>query len=166
MNRFAGWQQIGEHTFTPQDTVVSIGGFSMEPDDDTIWVRMVSETPPTPWPWSYGILGWKTSEGYELGTVKAYSEESGQVFRLGLGLAPVVRTGVITFAPRGYNLAWVKKGNPWTLRFEAQGGNSSPAVDFPDFGGRATLGVLSDLASAGVSYAFNNGLATIRLTTP
>lgn len=164
MNRFAGWQQVGDHTFTPQDTVVSIGGFSLEEDHDTIWVRMVSETPPTPWPWSYGILGWKSSEGYELGSTKAYSEESGQVFKLGVGLTPVVRSGVITFAPRGYNLAWVKKGNPWTLKFEAQSGNSSGAVVDPPFGTRATLGVLSDLGSTGVSYAVNDGIATVRLS--
>ena len=161
--RLVGWQLVGQHTFTPDDLVVTIGGFDLGADHDTLWVRLTSETPPTPWPWSYGILGWKTAAGYELGSVKAYSEEVGQVFRLGVGLPPVERAGVLTFAPRGYNLAWVKKGNPWTLRFEAQSGISATPPSFPDFGTRATLGVLSDLAGAGVSYAITGNLATIKL---
>ncbi len=164
MNRFTGWQDLGSLTFTPDDTDRVVGSFSIGDDDDTIWIRVESETPPTPWPWSYGILGWKTEQGYELGSVKAYSDEAGQVFRLGVGLQPVVRTGVITFEPRSFNLNWVKKGNPWTLKFEAQSGNSSSTPADPAFGTRATLGVLGDLASAGVSYAIGNGFASVRLS--
>ena len=164
MNRFTGWQFLGSLTFAPDDTDRVVGSFSVDSEDDTIWVRVTSETPPTPWPWSYGILGWKTLQGYELRSVKAYSEQVGQVLRLGVGLPPVERTGVITFEPRAFNLNWVKKGNPWTLRFEAQSGNSSSTPADPVFGTRATLGVLGDLATAGVSYAIGNGVATIRIS--
>ena len=160
--RFTGWQDLGSLTFTPDDTDRVVGSFSIGPDDDTIWIRVESETPPTPWPWSYGILGWKTDEGYELGSVKAYSDEAGQVFKLGVGLQPVERTGVITFEPRGYNLAWIKRGNPWTLNFSAQSGSSSSGAP-PVFGTRATLGVLSDLVNLAVSYAISNGFASISL---
>ena len=74
-------------------------------------------------------MGWKSSEGYELGSVKAYSETESEVFRLGSGLPPVVRSGVITFEPRSFNLAWIKRGNPWTLNFQAQSGNLvSPGI--------------------------------------
>ena len=161
--KLVGWQLVGQHTFTPDDLVTTIGSFSLDADHDTVWVRVTSQTPPTPWPWSYGILGWKSAQGYELGSIKAYSEEVGQVFRLGVGLPPMERSGVITFAPRGYNLAWVKKGNPWTLQFEAQSGTAATPPLLPSFGTRATLGVLGDLASAGVSYAIKDGIATIRL---
>ena len=158
--RFTGWQDLGSLTFTPDDTDRVVGSFSIGPDDDTIWIRVESETPPTPWPWSYGILGWKTEQGYELGSVKAYSDEAGQVFKLGVGLQPVERTGVITFEPRGYNLAWIKKGNPWTLNFSAQSG-SVGAGPTPLLGTRATLGSFSDLANAATGYAIANGFATI-----
>lgn len=164
MNRLVGWQLIGELTFRPDDADRVVGSFDLDADHDTIWVRVTSETPPTPWPWSYGILGWRSSEGYELGSVKAYSEQVGQVFRLGVGLPPMEQSGVITFEPRSYNFAWIKQGNPWTLKFEAQSGNYSNPPAFPDFGTRATLGVLSDLASTGISYAIGSGFATVRLS--
>ena len=135
--KFVGWQDLGSLTFTPDDTDRVVGSFSLNDEDDTIWIRVTSETSPTPWPWSFGILGWKSSQGYELGTCKAYSDESGLVYRLGVGLPPMERSGVITFEPRGFNLAWIKKGNPWTLSFEAQSGIGS--IGAPSFGTRATL---------------------------
>ena len=161
--RFTGWQDLGSLTFRPDDTNSVVGTFSIGPDDDTIWIRVESQTSPTPWPWSYGILGWKTDQGYELGSVKAYSDQAGQVFRLGVGLQPVERTGVVTFEPRSFNLAWVKRGNPWTLTFSAQSG-SVGAGPTPLFGTRATLGVLSDLADTATGYAISNGFATITRT--
>ena len=163
MNRFTGWQNLGSLTFTPDDTDRVVGSFSIGTDDDTIWIRVESETPPTPWPWSYGILGWKTGQGYELGSVKAYSDEAGQVYRLGVGLQPVERTGVITFEPRGYNLAWVKRGNPWTLTFSAQSGSSSSGAP-PVFGTRATLGVLANADGSGIPYTLSNGSAKLNLS--
>ena len=161
--RLVGWKLIGSLTFHPDDADRVVGTFDLGPDHDTIWVRVTSKTAPTPWPWSYGILGWKSAQGYELGSVKAYSEQVGQVFRLGVGLSPVERSGVLTFEPRSYNFAWIKQGNPWTLEFEAQSGIAATPPLLPSFGTRATLGVLGDLASAGVSYAIKDGIATIRL---
>jgi len=168
MNRFSGYQFVGELTFTPDDLTTVVGSFSIGPEDDTIWIRVTSQTSPTPWPWSYGVLGWRTEQGHELGSCKAYSDQAGQTFKLGVGLVPQLQSGEITFQPRGYNLAWVKKGNPWTLTFEAQSGksNSGSVPDLPSFGTRATLGVLSDLVGAGVSYAITGSdtpYAVIRL---
>lgn len=129
-SRFVDWQDLGQLTFTPDDTDRVVGSFSLNDGDDTIWIRVESETPPTPWPWSFGILGWKSARGYELGSCKAYSDESGLVYRLGVGLSPVERTGLITFEPRGFNLAWVKKGNPWTIKFQATSGQSGGGGGF------------------------------------
>ena len=117
---------VGTYTFTPNDTTVVIGSFVMEEGSDTIWVRITQNTPPGPWPWSYGILGFKSAFGYELGTTKAFAETDGAVTKLGIGLQPVERSGVLTFEPRSFNLAWIKKGNPWTLTFEAQSGIPIP----------------------------------------
>jgi len=153
--RFLGWQDLGTKTVTPDSTDLVIGGFSLAEGDTHIWVRMRSLSPPDPWPWSYGILGWKTSEGYELGSVKAYSALDSEVFRLGNGLPPVVRTGVITFEPRSFNLAWIKKGNPWTLKFEAQSGNLQPV----GLGGGA-------VSNSFVSSTDGAGLTLVQVTFP
>jgi hypothetical protein len=127
-NRFLDWSDLGSLTFTPDDTDRVVGSFTIGEDHDTIWYRVISETPPTPWPWSFGIIGWKTSRGYELGTTKAYSDESGITLRTGVGLQPVERTGVVTFEPRAYNLAWIKRGNPWTLTFQIRSGRSQSSL--------------------------------------
>lgn len=146
---------VGTYTFTPNDTQVVIGSFSMQEGQDTIWVRITQDQPPGPWPWSYGILGFKTSFGYELGTIKAFAEPEGSVQRLGVGLPPVVRTGVITFEPRSFNLAWIKKGNPWSLTFEAQSGVQAGASN-----GSVTFPVTS--AQGDIPFTLNsNGLAQL-----
>ena len=78
----------------------------------------------TPWPWSYGILGFRTSNGYELGSVKAYPEVDSEVFRLGIGRPPSERSGLLTFEPRSFNLAWIKNGYPMSLKFECASGTT------------------------------------------
>ena len=166
MNRFSDYSLVGELTVTPDDLNEVVGSFSMPEDHDTIWVRVTQLNPPGPWPWSYGILGWQTSSGYELGSIKCFGEQTGEVYRLGVGRPPLVRTGQLTFEPRSFNLAWVKNGYPWTLRFEAVSGESGfgPSGASPVFGTRATLGVVSDLADFATGYAINEGFATIART--
>ena len=147
---------VGTYTFTPNDTQVIIGSFSMQPGDDTIWVRITQDQPQGPWPWSYGILGWRSSFGYELGTTKAFAEREGAVQRLGVGLQPVERTGVLTFEPRSFNLSWIKKGNPWTLTFEAQTG-----VQVAAGGGSVSFGVTSERGP--IPWVLNTlGLANLK----
>ena len=123
--RFTDWSTVGERTFTPDDLTEIVGVFSMGENDDTIWTRITLLSPSTPWPWSYGILGFKTSNGYELGSVKAYPEVESEVFRLGIGRPPYERTGVLTFEPRSFNLAWIRNGYPMSLRFECASGVTS-----------------------------------------
>ena len=109
-----------ELTVTPEDPSPQVlGDFSIGPDHDTIWVKVVSGSPgDCPWPWSYGLFTWITSEGRELGTVKINGVCEGEIFRLGVGLSPSERTGRLQFNARSYNLAWIKNGNPWPLSFE------------------------------------------------
>ena len=150
------FELVGTYTFTPNDTQVIIGSFSMQDGDDTIWVRITQDQPPGPWPWSYGILGWRSSFGYELGTTKAFAERDGAVQRLGVGLQPVERSGVLTFEPRSFNLAWIKKGNPWTLTFEAQTG-----VQVAAGGGSVSFGVTSERGP--IPWVLNTlGLANLK----
>lgn len=119
------WAAVGEITVKPTDSVVEVGPFDLVEGADTLWVRMTNTGEDTGWPWSYGVLSFKTEEGQPLGSIKAYNSYDGEVFRLGVGLSPSVRSGVLTFEPRGFNLAWVSKGNPWPLRFEAQSGRTT-----------------------------------------
>ena len=153
---------VGEITVTPDDDEVVVGSFSMAVDDDTLWARVTQKSPAGPWPWSYGILSWRTSFGNELGSIKCFGDVNGEVFKLGIGLAPLERTGQLIFEPRSYNLAWTRNGYPWTLEFEAQSG-SAVGVGPPVFGTRATLGVLADIADLVVSYSISNGFASIVL---
>ena len=125
MLRFQEWTDVGTLTFTPDSDNTVVGDVELLPDADTLWVQVTSETAPTPWPWSYGILGWRSENGYELGTCKAYSDQNGMVFRLSVGLAPRTRTGVLTFEPRSFNLAWVERGNDWTLQFSCRSGTTT-----------------------------------------
>ena len=147
---------VGTHVFTPDDTQVIIGSVLLEPGDDTIWVRITQNQTTGPWPWSYGILGWRSAFGYELGTTKAFAEPEGAVQRLGVGLSPLERTGVLTFEPRSFNLSWIKKGNPWSLTFEAQTG-----IQVAAGGGSVTFGVTS--AQGDIPWTLNSiGLANLK----
>ena len=129
--RFTDWSVVGTRTFTPDDLNEVVGSFVMEQDADTLWTRITLLSPATPWPWSYGILGFKTSNGYELGSVKAYPEVDSEVFRLGVGRPPFERSGLLTFEPRSFNLAWIRNGYPMSLKFECASGvtNGGSAVD-------------------------------------
>ena len=131
------WQLVAEKTFRPNDLTEAVGSFSLEPEQDTIWVRLTELSTSDPRPWAYGILSWRSASGYELGSVKAYGQAESEVFRLGVGLSPSDRYGVITFTPRAFNLGWIKGGYPWPLRFEAQSGVASEGP--PALGSKATL---------------------------
>ena len=130
MIRFVPWSEVGTITVSPGDNVVEVGAFELAEGADTLWVRMTNTGTPGPWPWSYGILSFKTDEGQPLGSIKAYNSFDGEVFRLGVGLPPSVRAGVLTFEPRGFNMAWIKQGNPWSLKFEAISGGASLMTNF------------------------------------
>ena len=122
--RFQDWSVVGTRTFTPDDLTEVVGSFVMGENDDTLWTRITLLSPAEPWPWSYGILGFRTSNGYELGSIKAYPEAESEVFRLGIGRPPYERTGQLTFEPRSFNLAWIRNGYPLTLKFECASGTT------------------------------------------
>ena len=154
--RFPDWQIVGEKTFQPNDLSRVIGSFSMEADDDTLWVRITQLNNQPNGPWSYGILSWKTSTGYELGSTKAYGETESEVFRLGIGRPPSIRTGQLTFEPRGFNLGWIKNGYPWTLRFEASSGQTTGGG-----GGLRAGAVINSFVNTA-----NTGLSLVRVNFP
>ena len=153
---FTDWSTVGEHTFTPDDSLVVVGSFSMQEGDDTIWVRMTQLNGQENSPWSYGILSWKSQAGYELGSVKAYGNIQSEVFRLGVGRTPSLLSGSITFEPRGFHLGWIKTGYPWSLKFEASSGVTTGS------GG----GPLGGAVSNGFVDPANNGLQLVQVSFP
>ena len=135
MLRFATWTDLGSYTFGPNDVLVDLGAVTLAEGADTLWVRVTQLSGETPWPWSYGIAAFSSIEGRTLGSVKAFGSPTGEIVRLGVGLSPVVRDGRLLFEPRSFNLAWIRKGNPWTLNFEVRSGtslaSSAGTVNFP-----------------------------------
>ena len=108
------------------DPPIDIGVVELEDGDDAIWIKVTSlPSGGCPWPWSYGLLTWISENGRELGTVKVNGVCEGEVFRLGVGLAPQFRTGRLSFTPRSYNLKWVELGHPWTLSFSYTTGSTA-----------------------------------------
>ena len=152
------WTPISEVTVGPDDLSVVVGSFDLDQGDDTIWVDVVALNADDFWPWSYGILSWKTDRGYELGSTKAYTEKPGEIFRLGVGRPPRLRSGVLIYEPRSFNLSWIKKGNELTLSFTASSGRSG--------GGDGNTGGSSSVAfpvvDANWRYASASGLLQLK----
>lgn len=157
-------QPLGTITVGPSDLFKDLGPFSIGPDDDTIWLDITQLQPTENWRYSYGLVSFITAEGAELGTTKVYGNQLGEVYKLGVGRAPLDRSGIIRFRPRSYNLSWIDaEGAPqWELEFKWESGESGSGS--PVFGTRATLGSLADLAAFGVTYAINSGIARVSLT--
>ena len=111
-------------TVRPGDaTPIDIGVADMGEGHNALWVRVTSSSDgDCPWPWSFALLTWVTEDGRELGTTKIFGSCEGEVFRLGNGLPPVERTGMLKLYPRGFNLRWVELGHPWTLSFQYYSG--------------------------------------------
>ena len=68
------WSFAGQIDVGPLDKNVLVGPFLMEPEDDTIWVKITQTSPSDVWTYSYGLLTWRTVQGQELGTIKVYGD--------------------------------------------------------------------------------------------
>lgn len=156
---------VGSVNVGPTDLTVEVGSFSLEEDDDTLFVEVQQTSPDQVWNFSYGLLWWESDFGRELGTEKVYGCQSGEIFRLSIGRTPRSRSGRLFFTPRAFNRKWISIDSPpiWSLSFSAESARSGVTPDVPAFGTRATLGVLSDLAGYAVSYAINGSDVPIAL---
>jgi hypothetical protein len=136
------------------------GSFSIADGDDTIWLQITQVSPAGPWPYSYGIIGWRSEFGYELGTHKAFMDPAGEVNRIGVGCPARGRTGVLTYDPRSYNLAWIKAGTTLTLRFAAASGVSGGGGAAESLGGGS---VAYGVIDGSWKYAASSGLLQLKL---
>jgi len=155
------WTELGQITVKANVLSVDVGSFSIDQDDDTIWLDIRQVSPVSPWPWSYGIVKWQTSAGNELGSTKAYTETAGEFLRLGIGRAPSQLTGSIIYEPRSFNLAWVKNDRPLTLSFRVCSGVSSSGSSSGGFA--VAFPVIEDGIDRGWKYAVETGLAQLLL---
>ena len=151
------WTSLGTVVITASTLTVDVGSFSIDSGDDTIWLEVKQLGPSGPWPFSFGIAGWLTSDGYELGTTKAYMATQGEVFSIGVGRAPRQLNGRITYEPRSYNLSWVKAGGDLTLAFSACSGVSGGSG-----GGGGDAAVSLPVVDGSWVYN-NNGLTNLKL---
>ena len=159
------FEAVGSVEVGPQDREVLVGPFTVEADDDTIWIKVIQTTPEDVWTFAYGLLTWRTSEGEELGTVKIHGDTTAEVFKLGVGLPPLVRTGQFFFTPRAWNRRWISIDDPprWGLSFQAQSGLSGSGA--PLFGTRATLVTLADTLGNAADFVVSNGSALVSLNS-
>lgn len=157
--RFQDWTTVGTKTFAPDDLETVIGPFVMDQEADTLWVRITQLNGQVNSPWSYGILGWKSTNGYELGSIKAFGELESEVYRLGVGRPPFERAGLLTFKPRSFNLGWVKNGYPWQLRFECSSGKTVGVGDSSGSGSASNS--LVNTSGIGIPYVVSGETVTL-----
>ncbi|MFZ9656477.1 MAG: hypothetical protein ACO29V_12550 [Limnohabitans sp.] len=126
---------------------MTIGTVDLAAGADTLWVRIVQQGGDSPWPYGFGLLSWQSLEGRELGTAKVYGHLEGETYRLGNGLSPVERRGLLVFEPRMYNLRWLKaSGAVWNLAFEVESGVTAGAGVGGFAGGYVSQGLGLELA--------------------
>ena len=113
------WTKIGSATVGPFDSEIEIGPIEVPPQDGVeVWVQQTS--PPSVWKYSYGLLWAENAYGRFIGTIKVYGHTEGEAYRLGEGLSASLRTGMLKFSPRAWNLGWIKASNEtWSLDFWA-----------------------------------------------
>ena len=155
---------LGQVTITENSLVVDLGPVTLQPEEDALWVKVTQVSPVDPWPFSYGLLYWESSDGRTLGTVKAYGHTAGEIYRLSNGRAPSVRTGRLFWDSRHYNLQWVKAdpAPTWTLSFQWTSGLSVDGG--PSFGSRATAWVFADADDAGVPITVKDGFSYLTVS--
>lgn len=121
----AGFELVGSVSVTADTHQAVVGPVSLAVGADTLWLRVTQQGGESPWPWGYGLAAFVTTNGKELGTVKVYGNAEGEIYRLGIGLPPLERSGVLIFRPRAFSLGWLRSGNAtWNLSFQAQSGTT------------------------------------------
>lgn len=154
---------LGSISVGPSDLYKDLGPITLKEEDDTIWLDVTQTSPTEDWKYSYGIVSFVSTNGAELGSAKVYGNQNGEVFRLGVRRAPSVRTGVIRFRPRAWNLQWVSaKGAPrWELSFSYETGKTT--FSSGDAVSSAVAGVLADIGDAGVRWVIKAGIAYLSI---
>lgn len=145
----------------PGDLSIDVGEIVLPLSADTIYLYVKQLQPIGPWPYSYGLVSWKTANGRELGTVKVYGHNEGEVYAIRVGLPPLQRTGSLLFEPRHYNLRWLQSaGKEWRLEFMYK--TSGPNIgNGGEAFGNGWTGVYATEQGGNIGEIVNNGLINL-----
>lgn len=108
------WQSIGTVTVSPTTTEAVVGPIEV-PTYGGVEVK-IRQTSSTPFRWGFGLLSFKSGNGYELGTIKVWPRTTFSHYKLGAGLGVVSNSGILVFEPRSFNLRWVLAGFSLSLQ--------------------------------------------------
>ena len=64
-------KDLGQHTIDFNTETLDIGPVTLPDEAEILWVKVTQVAPVTPWPFSFGLLYFESSDGRTLGTVKA-----------------------------------------------------------------------------------------------
>jgi hypothetical protein len=119
------WTRVGSITVRPESDEVRVGVIEVPPQGGIeLMVRQIS--PNQGFKFAFGLLSFRSALGRELGTVKCHPIPEWTALKLGEGLSSLSRSGELLFEPRSYNLAWIRRGYPWSVEFMADIGFDLP----------------------------------------
>lgn len=119
------WQSIGTVTVSPTTTEAVVGPIEV-PTYGGVELK-IRQTSSTPFRWGFGLLSFKSGNGYELGTIKVWPRTTFSHYKLGAGLGVVSNSGILVFEPRSFNLRWVLAGFSLSLQVLADIASDLPS---------------------------------------
>ena len=155
------WTPLGQITVLPTVESYTLGPVDLNPNDDTLWVRSRAVNYDPSWPYSFGLVSYLSSEGFELGTIKVFAKEYWEPYELTVGRPPLQRSGVLQYVPRSFNLAWTEKKNipELVLELEYQSGEVGDGEPLS----RGSLCSFVDLAGTTLKFV-DTGTGKVALT--
>lgn len=122
------WRLVGEASFDPSTEAVTVGPVRV-PRSGGLEVR-VSGGQDAPFQFGYCVLGFESTYGHELGTVRVWPRPTVSGYVLGAGITVTDTVGHLFIRPRSWNLRWVQAGFPLSIRVMA---NEPSVWDFDNY---------------------------------
>lgn len=108
------WRLVGEASFGPGSDTVIVGPVRV-PRSGGLEVR-VTGGQDAPFQFGYCVLGFESTYGHELGTVRVWPRPTVSGYLLGAGITVSDTVGHLFIRPRTWNLRWVEAGFPLSVR--------------------------------------------------
>jgi hypothetical protein len=119
------WQLVGAVTVTPATLEAEVGPLAV-PTIGGVELKLRQRLP-VPFQWRHVLLSYRSQNGLELGTVKAWPRPEFSNVLLGAGLQVADNVGVLVFEPGRWNLRQVAAGFPLTVELLADVESELPA---------------------------------------
>lgn len=141
------WQLIGTATAVPGEPIQEVGPITV-PTAGGVEIAVRSVVP-VPFRWGNGYIRFKSSNGYELGSVKVWPKPIRESYLLGQELTASINTGVLEFEARGHSIRWVMAGFPLVVEVLADLPSDLPSDRTFVQGFLDSVGNVLDLVGAG-----------------